>query len=392
VSAGLLLTVGTLVIPVTAKAARVKVLHNLIGPHDGASPEASLYRDAQGNLYGVNEVGGSDACFNSGCGTVFKLSPKGKETTLHVFTGDDGAYPIAELTADSAGNLYGTTNNGGANIAGTVFKVVPNGKTTIIYNFTGGADGGNPYAGLVADDSGNFYGTTTGGGASDAGTVFKITPGGKETVIYSFAGGSDGLSPIGSLLRDSGGNFYGTATNGGIDCDGSGFGCGIIFKVTPTGVDTVLYRFEGGDHGADPAAGLIMDEAGTLYGTTNNGGDVNCDCGVVFKLTPDGVQTALHVFTGGSDGGNSKSRLVMDASGNLYGAAGLGGGGDCGCGVLFKMKPKGAMKILHTFNGSDGGFPVAGMIMDAAGNFYGTTAGGGSDSDGTVFKLHAKVD
>ncbi|HEX3652195.1 MAG TPA: choice-of-anchor tandem repeat GloVer-containing protein [Rhizomicrobium sp.] len=373
--------------PATAEAAKERVLYSLKGATDGASPEASLYMDAQGNLYGTNEVGGSDACFNSGCGTVFKLSPDGKETTLHVFTGDDGAYPIAELTADTKGNLYGTTNNGGANIAGTVFKVTPKGKTTIIYNFTGGADGANPYAGLVADDSGNFYGTTTGGGANGFGTVFKITPRGRETVIYSFTGGSDGVEPIGALLRDSAGTLYGTATNGGIDCDGSGFGCGIVFKLTPKGKETVLYRFEGGDHGADPGAGLVMDDTGTLYGTTNNGGDVNCVCGVVYELTPNGKQTPLHVFTGGSDGGNARSRLVADASGNLYGTASSGGSDSCGCGVVFRVTPKGAMKILHAFDGNDGGYPFAGLIADAAGNFYGTTAGGGAESDGTVFKL-----
>jgi uncharacterized repeat protein (TIGR03803 family) len=318
---------------------------------------------------------------------VFKLSPNGKETTLHVFNGDDGAYPIAELTADSAGNLYGTTNNGGANIAGTVFRVTPKGKTTIIYNFAGSTDGANPFAGLVADDSGNFYGTTTSGGASNAGTVFRITPHGKEKVIYAFGGGGDGVYPIGTLLRDSAGNFYGTATNGGIDCDGSGQGCGIVFKVTPRGKETVLYRFEGGKHGANPAAGLVMDDAGTLYGTTNNGGDVNCICGVVYKLTANGKQTALHVFTGGADGGNSKSRLVTDASGNLYGTAALGGSGDCGCGVVFRMTPNGAEKVLHTFGGDDGGYPFAGLVADGAGAFYGTTAGGGDYADGTIFKL-----
>ena len=371
-------------IPAAAQA-KERVLYSLNGVTDGASPEAALFMDAQGNFYGTNEVGGSNGCGNSGCGTVFKLSPQGKETTLHVFTGDDGAFPIAELTADSAGNLYGTTYNGGAYVAGTVFKVTPKGKTTVLYSFAGGGDGANPFAGLVADDSGNFYGTTTSGGTYGNGTVFKITPRGKETVVYSFAGGSDGVYPIGTLLRDTAGNLYGTATNGGIDCDGSGFGCGIVFKLTPRGKETVLYRFEGGDHGADPAAGLVMDQAGTLYGTTNNGGS-DCDCGTVFKLTPTGKQTALHVFTGGSDGGNAKSRLVMDATGNLYGTA-VSGGGDCGCGVVFRMTPKGAEKVLHTFDGTDGGYPAAGMIAGAAGTFYGTTSGGGAYSDGTVFRL-----
>jgi uncharacterized repeat protein (TIGR03803 family) len=365
-----------------------QVFYNLNGPHDGASPEASLYLDAQGNFYGTNEVGGSQACFNSGCGTVFKLSPAGKETTLHIFTGDDGAYPIAELTPDPAGNLYGITNNGGLNVAGTVFRVTPSGKFRTLYNFTGGPDGDNPNAGLLADnDSGNFYGTTTGGGALGFGTVFRITPRGRERVIYSFIGGLDGVEPIGALLRDSSGDFYGIATNGGLDCDGSGQGCGVVFKVTPKGREKVQYRFQGGNHGADPAAGLVMDANGTFYGTTNNGGNADCSCGVVYKLTAKGQETALHVFTGGSDGGNPRSRLVMDAQGNLYGTAASGGAADCGCGVLFSITPSGTMKILHTFEGNDGGFPFAGMIMPAAGTFYGTTAGGGTFADGTVFKL-----
>ena len=272
----------------------------------GASWKPGCSWMRKGNLYGTASAGGSTNCQNSGCGTVFKLTPKGKETTLHAFTGDDGAFPIAELAADSAGNLDGTTYSGGANIAGSVFKITPGGRTMIIHNFGGTGDGANPYAGLVSDGAGNFYGTTTGGGAHGSGTVFKITPHGKETVVYSFAGGSDGVYPIGSLLRDSIGNLYGTASNGGLDCDGTGFGCGIVFRLTPRGKETVLYRFEGGDHGADPAAGLVMDEGRSLYGTTNNGG-IACDdsgatCGTVFKLDFSGKETGLHTFMGGSDG------------------------------------------------------------------------------------------
>ncbi len=380
-------------VPVAAHAAKERVLYSFNGAGNGGFVEAELIMDAQGNLYGTAEEGGSTGCGGGGCGTVFKVTPDGQETTLHIFSGDDGAFPIAELIADSAGNLYGTTYNGGAHVAGTIFKVTPAGRMRVIYSFTGKSDGSNPFSGLIADEAGNFYGTTTSGGAYRKGTVFKITPRGKERVLYSFAGGTDGVYPIGTLLRDSAGNFYGTATIGGADCDGTGFGCGIVFKLTPGGQETVLYRFQGGDHGANPGAGLVMDQTGALYGTTNNGGVV-CDdsgatCGTVYKLDANGNETGLHTFTGGSDGAYPKSRLLMDAAGNLFGTTAGGGaaGGECGCGIVFKMSRHGAEKILHTFSQSDGHGPFAGLIPDAAGNFYGTTDVGGQYAYGTIFKI-----
>jgi len=388
--AALLAAAALALVPAAASAAKERVIYSFTGA-SGYSPEASLIVGADGNLYGTTEEGGSESC---GCGVVFKVTPDGKETVLHSFNGDDGAYPIAELTADAAGNFYGTANRGGASGAGSVFKVTPTGKTKIIYNFHGGSDGSDPFAGLVADDAGNFYGTTTRGGAHDSGTVFKLTPAGVETVLYAFAGGSDGFYPIGTLLRDSSGNLYGTATNGGLDCDSTGFGCGIVFKLTPEGKEKVLYRFEGGDHGANPAAGLAMDARGNLYGTTNNGGIV-CDdsgatCGTVFKLTPNGKETGIHVFQGGADGSYPKSRLLLLPDGNLYGTTAGGGaaGGECGCGIVFRMSRKGAEKILHTFAQDDGHDPFAGLVQDAAGNFYGTAAAGGAAGGyGAVFEL-----
>jgi uncharacterized repeat protein (TIGR03803 family) len=390
VHAALLATIAIALLTTTAEATKERLVYSFTGT-SGWSPEASLIIGADGNLYGTTEEGGTESC---GCGVVFKVTPDGQETVLHSFNGDDGAYPIAELIADAAGNLYGTAYQGGTNFAGSVFKVTPAGKTKIIYNFAGGSDGARPDAGLVADETGNFYGTTTRGGTNDSGTVFKITPAGEESVLYSFAGGSDGFEPIGTLLRDASGNLYGTATNGGLDCDGTGFGCGVVFKLTPGGHETVLYRFEGGDHGADPAAGLVMDEKGNLYGTTNNGG-IACDdsgatCGTVFKLTPKGKEIPLHVFQGGSDGSFPRSRLLLLPDGNLYGTAAEGGaaGGECGCGIVFRMSTKGKERILHTFGQSDGHDPFAGLVQDTAGNFYGTTAAGGdADGFGAVFEL-----
>src|SRR3954447_4075935 len=191
--AAALAAVTTAFTPLPVYAAKERVLYSFAGGSDGAFPEAGLVMDAQGNLYGATENGGSAECGGSGCGTVFKLAPDGTETVLHAFseTGD-GVYPIAALAIDAAGNLYGTTFNGGDSAGGVVFRVTPKGKETLLHSFGAGSDGSRPDAGLVIDDAGNFYGTTSGGGAAGHGTVFRITPSGGERVIYSFAGGSDG--------------------------------------------------------------------------------------------------------------------------------------------------------------------------------------------------------
>jgi uncharacterized repeat protein (TIGR03803 family) len=394
----LLVTLAVLV-PATAEANREKVLYSFAGGRDGAFTQAGVIVDAHGNFYGTTQEGGSTGCGGGGCGTVFKLTPRGNETVLHVFTaGTDGAYPVLGLVADSAGNLYGTTLNGGGNCqCGTVFKVKPDGKESVLYDFAGGSDGAFPVAGLIADGAGNFYGTTGGGGidcngtGEGCGTVFRITPRGRENVLYAFKGGNDGIYPAAGLLPGSPGIFYGTTANGGTDCDGTGQGCGTIFELTVKGAETVLYAFKGGNHGAYPAAGVIEDGAGNFYGTTNNGG-VDCDgsgagCGAVFELAANGKETGLHVFMGGSDGAYPKDAPVMDSAGNLYGTTVEGGGANDG-GVVFRVKPGGRETIIYSFSGgADGGGPFAGLIMDASGNLYGTTYVGGADGDGTVFKL-----
>ena len=242
---------------------------------DGALPIGGVVIDMAGNLYGTTEVGGS-----SGNGTVFKVDSSGSETVLYSFanSGGDGANPVAGLVMDTAGNLYGTTEFGGSSDSGTVFKVDPSGSETVLYSFTNsGGDGAYPFAGLVMDTAGNLYGTTAQGGSSNNGTVFKVDPSGSETVLYSFTNsGGDGQSPEAGLVMDAAGNLYGTAHGGG------SFGNGIVFKVDPSGSETVLHGFTGSD-GADPEAGLIMDKAGNLYGTTAFGG--TSDNGTVFKLT-----------------------------------------------------------------------------------------------------------
>jgi uncharacterized repeat protein (TIGR03803 family) len=250
-------------------------LYAFTGGADGANPAAyaaaGVIRDSAGNLYGTTRDGGT------GYGVVFKLDTAGQETVLHSFTGGiDGAYPVGGVIRDSAGNLYGTAAAGGTAGAGVVFKVNKAGKQTVLYAFRGGDDGGNPDAGVIRDSAGNLYGTTQTYGAENVGVVYKLNKAGKEKVLYSFTC-SGGCYPDAGVIRDSAGNLYGTTTLGG-------GGSGVVFKLDTTGQETVLYSFTGGADGSIPYGGLISDPAGNLYGTTYYGGAANA--GAVYKLTP----------------------------------------------------------------------------------------------------------
>jgi uncharacterized repeat protein (TIGR03803 family) len=305
------------------------VLHSFTGGTDGAAPYAGLTRDRAGNLYGTTSGGGA-----SGVGVVFKVDTTGTETVLYNFTGKlDGANPYASLIRDSAGNLYGTTFGGGGWGAGVVFKLDTTGTERVLHHFTGGADGDEPSAPLIQDSAGNLYGTTAGGGASNWGVVFKLDRTGNETVLHSFSGGTDGGYPIAGLIRDSAGNLYGTTQSAGISA------AGVVFKLDTTGTETVLYSFTGGTDGAYPVAGLIRDSAGNLYGTASDGGASRQ--GVVFKVDTTGTETVLYNFTGGEDGGLSEAGLIQDSAGNLYGTTYYGGSGRVtfGNGVVFMLKP-----------------------------------------------------
>jgi uncharacterized repeat protein (TIGR03803 family) len=321
-------------------AGKETVLYSFTDGADGATPYASVIRDAGGNLYGTTSAGGLRTCNNgNGCGTVFKLDTTRKITVLHTFTGSrDGSIPMGRLVRDTAGNLYGTTEFGGSSIgsgSGIVFKLNSTGKETVLHRFTGGADGGEPVAGLIRDSGGNLYGTTGGGGSFGWGTVFKLDTAGKETVLYSFTDGADGATPYGSVIRDAAGNLYGTASMGGAieACAG---GCGTVFKLDTSGKLTVLYTFTG-DDGRSPYAGVIRDPAGNLYGTTRSGGNGGTfSPGTVFKLDATGKETVLHNFVGGTDGADPVAGLIRDAAGNLYGTTPDGG---AGAGIVFKIAP-----------------------------------------------------
>lgn len=322
---------------------------------------------------------------------------------VHRFQGspNDGDTPEAGLVVDKYGTLYGTTVSGGIQNNGIVFSLTREGIETILYMFKGGSDGGNPESTLVRDKAGNLYGTTAAGGNlncypyASCGTVFRIAPDGTETVLYAFNAGDDGVAPEGALIEDRRGNFYGTTLAGGKHDFGT------VFKLKADGSETILHAFKGGHDGAYPTGGVIMDKAGNLYGTTQGVEAKNCrDCGTVFKLAPDGTETVLWAFTGGSDGATPYAGVLMDSAGNLYGTTFHGGsvtGGDCGttgCGVVFKLDTRGNESVLYTFcaadNGcADGAQPEGGLIQDIAGNFYGTTVAGGTGRGeiGTIFRL-----
>jgi uncharacterized repeat protein (TIGR03803 family) len=287
-------------------AGKETVLHAFTGGKDGGSPAGGLVRDREGNLYGTTSTGGEVIACHDGCGVVFKLDTSGKETVLHEFgrVSSDGWDPSGGLVQDKAGNLYGTTWSGGTGNCdlgcGTVFRVNNAGRETVLYSFTGkGADSG-PSGPLVRDPAGNLYGVTVGPMycTTACGAVFKVTKSGKESVLYTFKGGSDGSLPSGGLTRDSSGSLYGTTWYGGSDeCDTGG--CGTIFKVDTNGNETVLYSFTGGQYQYSPQANgsLILGEDGSLYGSTSQGGDLSCGyqsntgCGMVFKLTGYAYET-----------------------------------------------------------------------------------------------------
>jgi len=363
---------------------RQTVLYTFRGGLDGAFAASGLVRDAQGNLYGTTFQGGA-----LDVGVFFKLDPAGNETVLHNFgkTGDGYGPFVPDLVRDSAGNFYGTTYEGGAFSQGVVYKVDRKGHETVLYSFTGGADGGAPYAGVVLDTAGNLYGTTMSGGLSTGacdkyptgcGVVFKLDPGGKESVLYSFTGGPDGSTPDSAILV-VGGKLYGAANSGGTA------NLGVVYELDAAGRQTVVYSFAGNADGSDPFAGLCLDPSGGLYGTTGYGGPNNAV--VIYEIDAHGHETTIYAFPGGTAGSRPNATVILDPSGNLYGTTYYGGAANAG--VVYKVDAAGNETVLYTFTGgADGGTPFGGVTADGQGNLYGTTVGGGTGW-GVVFKLDA---
>jgi uncharacterized repeat protein (TIGR03803 family) len=368
------------------------ILHSFTGQPDGGDPEGTLLLNAQGKLYGTTFGGGT-----FGYGAIFSVGTDGTETILYSFGGmkGDGMYPSAGLVMDSQGNLYGTTI-GGSSCNGTVFKFNPTtGKETRLHCFEGQSDGATPIAALVLDAKGNLYGTTREGGNRaycqklGCGTVFKVTTTGTEsieTVLYSFTGvDGDGWNPVARLLIAQG-NLYGTTSAGG------GSNAGTVFKLDSTGKETILYSFMGGLDGSGPQGGLVMNARGELYGTTAYFGKQHClgggfDCGTVFKLDAAGKESVLYSFAGSpTDGANPCADLLLDAHGNLYGTTEYGGLDNWG--TAFKLDITGKETLLYSFNvGGPGQGPKAGLVQDAQGNLYGDDTGGDNNNDGFVFEL-----
>jgi uncharacterized repeat protein (TIGR03803 family) len=372
----LLLVLGT---TQWAQAQTIKVLFNFTGGSDGGIPYAGLIRDAKGNLYGTTSHGGSFV----GYGLVFKLDKMGKETILYSFSGQaDGGYPYAPLIRDSVGNLYGTAELGGVFGNGTLFKVTRGGRERVLHSFAGGtSDGCSPTGGLLLSTSGDLYGTTEGCGAFGFGTVFKLSKNGTETVLHSFAGGTtDGQYPqLTSLVMDRKGNLYGVTNGGGTSRQG------VVYKLNKRGTETVLHSFTGGTTDGCYAFGApAIDNEDNLYGTTSNCGSNNV--GIVWKLSKQGIETVLHSFVGGSsDGSTPTAGVTIDAKGNLFGDTGQGGTSDKG--AIYKLSKNGTLILLHSFDSSDGDTPLDNLILDAKGNLYGTASLGGSGGYGTVWKL-----
>ena len=366
----------------SAQAQAFTTLADFQGSANGAEPlYGNLIQGTDGNNYGTTYGGGF---YDQG--TVFKVTPDGTVTTLYTFCSQinctDGAEPVLGLV-QAGGNFYGTTEGGGANGVGTVFQVTPGGQLTTLYSFCsqpGCTDGAFPFAGLV-QAGGNFYGTTYEGGANDSGTVFKITPAGQLTTLYSFCsqpGCTDGAFPFAGLVQ-AGGNFYGTTEQGGANG-----GLGTVFEITPAGQLTTLHSF-GFNDGAFPEAGLVQ-AGGNFYGTTSDGGANGNAFGTVFEITPAGQLTTLYGFcqTDCSDGEIPYAGLIQASDGNLYGTT-EDGGAD-GYGTVFGITPAGQLSTLHSFALTDGAYPDGGLL-EANGNLYGTTYFGGSRLDGTVFSL-----
>jgi uncharacterized repeat protein (TIGR03803 family) len=378
---------------------------------DGSSPYAGLVQGLDGNLYGTTEYGGVLTC-TTGCGTVFRITPTGTFTELYEFCSvgkycADGATPTAGLILGTDGNLYGTTVYGGnspfscgatgAGGCGTVFKITPSGTLTTLYSFcplNNCTDGDEPYGGLVQAIDGNFYGTTTYGGAavgSSGGTVFRITPGGTMTTLYSFCtlgGCADGENPHDALIQGSDGNLYGTTLAGGAN---QVYG-GAVFKINPRGPMTTMYSFcslSKCPDGSQPNGGLIQATDGNFYGTASSGGSGNY--GTIFKITPGDTLTTIYDFCSlayCADGAYPYDPLVQATDGNLYGTTGTGGSVDGG--TAFTITTAGAMTVLFDFSfnsHTDGSHPQGPLLQGTDGIFYGTTSGGGN-SQGNVFSLN----
>lgn len=366
----------------TAQAQTFTTLYSFTGSTDGGFPYAGIIM-ANSNFYGTASVGGT-----VGAGVVYEVSSSGTENTIYSFAGwPDGADPEAPLIRDSQGNLYGTTIFGGANkVYGTVFEIDNAGKETVLYSFAGGSKDGCSPSGVLVEYKAALYGTTSVCGAYNQGTVFKLTKTGKETVLHSFRGGaSDGsnASLSGLVLDKKQGVFYGVTMAGGAA------GNGVLYKMSPKGKVTVLHSFAGGSSdGCNPLGTPVLDYDGNLYGIANACGTDNY--GIIWKATKQGKETILHNFAGGpNDGAYPYIGVSLDAKGNIYGTT-TEGGTDKLHGVAYELSKGGTLTLLHSFTYSDGAYPYGPVLVDSNGDVYGTALGGGTGRHGIVWSITRK--
>ncbi len=370
---------------------------------DGGDPWTVLVQGKDGNFYGTSIFGGT-AVFNepTGLGTIFRMSPSGVVTTIYAFAGypNDGANPNGKLVQGNDGNFYGVTQNGGNGGnnnnrgVGTVFRISPSGVETNLYSFQFSPDGGYPYAGLVQGNDGNLYGTTSSGGTngnSGFGTVFRISPSGVLTTLHFFANSpNDGGIPSDlALVQGTDGNFYGT-TLGPMWWNNAS--TGTIFRVSPSGVFSNLYTFLGRSNGYRPNGGLAQGSDGNFYGTTAGGGNTNLNSGygygLVFRISPSGNFTNLWSFSQG-DGAYPQAGLVQGSDGNFYGTT--SSGGTYSNGTIFRISTSGSLTVLQSINTGEGagggGSGANGLMQGSDGNFYFTTTQGGTSSNGNIFRI-----
>jgi uncharacterized repeat protein (TIGR03803 family) len=352
-----------------------------VRPTNGSIPAGELVQGSDGSFYGVTSGGGGNSL-----GTIFSLTPSGTLNTLYSFAQTDGANPAAGLLQANDGSFYAALLNGGAYGSGTVFRFTSGGTSANLHDFgASSTDGLNPAAALIEASDGNFYGTTSGGGANGKGTVFRLTPDGSLTTLYSFGSGSDGSLPLAGLVPGPNNKFYGTTSSGGTANKGT------LFAITGAGTLTTLHNFGDGtsSDGATPEAGLILGSDGNLYGITRAGG-IN-DKGTVFRITTDGTNgtlTTLYSFgSTAGDGTNPDGRLAQGRDGNYYGTTNGGGANDKG--TVFQITPDGALTTLYSFGSAayDASNPLGGLLLAQDGSFYGTASSGGRNGTGAVFKV-----
>ena len=352
------------------RPATYTVLHNFAGgTSDGSGSGAEVTLDASGNIYGTTDTGGANLA-----GVIFKLTSGGTESLLHSFGGSgDGTDPDGAVTIESNGDMYGTTGSGGANQNGGIWKLAADGTYSVLHNFT--TDEGSFARGrLVQDGKGNFYGTCLFGGASGNGTVFKYSAKGKLKILHTF-NGTDGQYPEHGVARDKAGNIYGATAFGGTSGEGT------VWKIAKDGTFSTLYNFTGGTDGGFIYGAVAIDKAGNVYGNADDGGTGGG--GTVFKVAPDGTLTTLYNFTGGADGSNPEGDMLRLGK-NLYSTTTNSGANSEG--GVYELTATGKLKVLADFSATNGNYYSAGLTPSGK-TFYGTTEFGGASDNGVVFSL-----